>query len=202
MIEANEMFRSLGYKIDERKDYIVYFKCLKFGRENQIEFNFKFKTIEKRRIPKLEPLPIGLKELQAINKKCQELGWIEHTEKLANRKYKFELPIISMGVNANLLQNSIKEHNNLTENVIKLQTVSGYTIENLIDLFAKGCTLNNYDIGIDFSFDDYVSKKAIREKMNREKMLTIFYGRQNGRSIEQEIRIAKIKAYEELLGEY
>ena len=74
-MSAKEMFEKLGYTQDKQKDYIVYWKPLKFGRELQIEFNFKFKTIEMRKTPDMRCEVINLKELQAINQQIKELGW-------------------------------------------------------------------------------------------------------------------------------
>ena len=39
----------LGYRLDKQNNYLVYYKLLKLGREIQIEFNFDYKTIEKRK---------------------------------------------------------------------------------------------------------------------------------------------------------
>ena len=74
---AREMFEKLGYKIDKQKDYIVYWKPLKLNRELQIEFNFKFNTIEKRKVSDMKCEVITFRELQAINKQVEELGWNE-----------------------------------------------------------------------------------------------------------------------------
>lgn len=77
-MSAKEMFEKLKYKQDKQKDYIVYYKYLKLGRELQIEFNFHHKTIEVRRTGYyLLSNPINLKELQAINQQCKELGWFD-----------------------------------------------------------------------------------------------------------------------------
>ena len=72
---AEEMFRKLGYIKDEQDDYIVYWKLLKLNRELQIEFNYKFKTIEMRKVPDMRCEVINIKELQAINQQINELGW-------------------------------------------------------------------------------------------------------------------------------
>lgn len=86
MSKADEMFKKLGYKIDEQDEYIVYWKVAKKQRVNfynnqneiQIEFNFNYKTVEKRDRIELDENShiITMKELQAINKKCEELGWL------------------------------------------------------------------------------------------------------------------------------
>ena len=69
------MFEKLGYKYDEQKDCIVYWKPLKFNREMQIEFNYTHKTFEMRKVPDMRCETINMKELQAINKQVEELGW-------------------------------------------------------------------------------------------------------------------------------
>lgn len=74
------MFEELGYTQDKQENYIVYYKPLKLCRELQIEFNFHFRTVEIRRTGKcLLSNPIYLKELQAINQQCRELGWNNET---------------------------------------------------------------------------------------------------------------------------
>lgn len=76
-MKAREMFEKLGYKQDKRKDYIVYWRPLKFSREQQIEFNFWYKTIEMRKVPDMSCETITFKELQAINQQVKELGWLD-----------------------------------------------------------------------------------------------------------------------------
>ena len=67
----------LGYRLDKQNNYLVYYKLLKLGREIQIEFNFDYKTIEKRKCWSIEAEQITLKQLQAIYNKCKELGWLD-----------------------------------------------------------------------------------------------------------------------------
>lgn len=84
-MSAKEMFEKLGYEIDEQENYIVYWKVAKKQRLNfynnqneiQIEFNLSYKTIEKRELMQLDENSniITLKEIQAINKQIEELGW-------------------------------------------------------------------------------------------------------------------------------
>ena len=76
-MSAKEMFEKLGYKQDKQKDYIVYWRPLKFSREQQIEFNFKHKTIEMRKVPDMRCETITFKELQAINQQVKELKWLD-----------------------------------------------------------------------------------------------------------------------------
>lgn len=78
MSKADEMFKKLEYKKYTSDDCIMYMKDLfmitfiipnkRFITEyKQGDFNF----------PKIRPFEISMQELQAINEKCKELGWIE-----------------------------------------------------------------------------------------------------------------------------
>ena len=77
MKTADEMFRELEYKKYTSDDCIMYMKDLfsvTFVLDNktfiteyrQGDYNF----------PSIRAFEISMQELQAINKKCQELGWI------------------------------------------------------------------------------------------------------------------------------
>ena len=82
---ARELFEELGYKLDEQEDYLIYYKLAKKQRVNfyhtqneiQIEFNFTYKTIEKRELFHTDEdrAIITLRELQAINQQINELDW-------------------------------------------------------------------------------------------------------------------------------
>lgn len=86
-MKAKDMFEKLGYEIDEQDDCLIYWKVAKKQRLNfyntqneiQIEFNNHYKTVEKRELMQLDENSniITLKELQAINKQVEELGWNE-----------------------------------------------------------------------------------------------------------------------------
>lgn len=86
-MSAKEMFKKLGYKLDEQENCLVYWKVAKkqqlnfynMQNEIQIEFNFNYKTVEKRELMQLDENSniIILQELQAINKQVEELGWNE-----------------------------------------------------------------------------------------------------------------------------
>lgn len=75
MSEADKMFEELGYTVSEQlKNGIVY---LKETDDEDMEISFidyedYGKTVE---VDKFDGL-ITMQELQAINKKCKELGWI------------------------------------------------------------------------------------------------------------------------------
>lgn len=72
MKPADEMFEELGYekkettwKDDRKKRFIEY-----NSNDTQIQFSLDTKHILITNI-------LNIQELQAINKKCQELGWIK-----------------------------------------------------------------------------------------------------------------------------
>lgn len=77
MSEADKLFKKLGYKKYTSEDCITYMKDL-----FMITFiipNKAFITEYKQgdyNFPKIRPFEVGMQELQAINKKCEELGWI------------------------------------------------------------------------------------------------------------------------------
>lgn len=67
---ADEMFEELGYEKEDEKGNILY-------RHKRTPFKtFTFLTDKKE--VKLNSINfLTLKRLQAINKKCQELGWVK-----------------------------------------------------------------------------------------------------------------------------
>lgn len=73
---AEEMFKELGYEKNEdiRTDlgcvYHIRVKHYIYNEFPKIIFHNKFKSIS------IQKDYISIQELQAINKKCQELGWI------------------------------------------------------------------------------------------------------------------------------
>lgn len=77
MTEANKMFEKLGYEKYENNEKTkeIYIFC---GLE-KIVFDKKLKIVKVSTIngasAKL-PIALDMKELKAINKKVQELGWI------------------------------------------------------------------------------------------------------------------------------
>ncbi len=65
MSKADEMFDEIKYrKIHDNKRHIVYSNGL-----TKIEFKIKYKWIN-------VDLNMDMQELQAINEKCKELGWL------------------------------------------------------------------------------------------------------------------------------
>lgn len=73
MSEADKMFEELGYnKVKENEIWIVY-----KGKAKDIDFNKKYKYIEAEQ--GMSSQKITIQELQAINKKVEELGWNDKT---------------------------------------------------------------------------------------------------------------------------
>ena len=70
MSKADKMFKELGYKNVRETEYWIVYK----GKEKDIDFNKKYKTIEVEN--GMESKKITIQELQAINEKCKELGWL------------------------------------------------------------------------------------------------------------------------------
>lgn len=80
MKTADEMFKELEYiKEKEDNNYIIFEKGS--SQRNRIIFSKNTKRICGIYIDEdyefNEPLDMNIQELQAISKKCQELGWIE-----------------------------------------------------------------------------------------------------------------------------
>ena len=69
---ADEMFKVLGYeKVEENKSFIIY----EVGT-SQIRFVLKLKKF--RVCDDLDIFKYtSMEELQAINKKCEEMGWLK-----------------------------------------------------------------------------------------------------------------------------
>lgn len=62
-MNADKMFEKLGYVVEQHIAYVKY-----YNGECYIWFNYNFEDIEITD-------SIGVNELKAINKKCEELGW-------------------------------------------------------------------------------------------------------------------------------
>lgn len=78
MSKADKMFERLGYKKYTSDDCIMYMKDL--FMITFIISNKTFITEYKQgdyEFPKIRPFEIGVEELQAINEKCKELGWLD-----------------------------------------------------------------------------------------------------------------------------
>lgn len=76
MKTADEMFEELGYEKKYLNNIQWYIKKLFKNNYTQITFDVIDKTVAASN-NKNEAINLDIKELQAINKKCQELGWIE-----------------------------------------------------------------------------------------------------------------------------
>lgn len=71
-MSADEMFEELGYEKIENKIQITYVRPY----EN-VQFLLNVKKIEYHFLKGSTFIIQTMQELQAINKKCQELGWLE-----------------------------------------------------------------------------------------------------------------------------
>lgn len=78
MNEADEMFEKLGYKKKGKGCYIEYVKKEKSVDEEYV-ISFVMKTVMATLYKGLlrKPLALEVPELQAINQKCKELGWLD-----------------------------------------------------------------------------------------------------------------------------
>ena len=81
-MSADEMFEELGYEIQVENGFILYNKILEINDEYKvIVFNVKKALVDIRTDDNFNlqviTTVLNMQELQAINKKCKELGWIE-----------------------------------------------------------------------------------------------------------------------------
>lgn len=72
---ADGMFEELGYEKEEFKDEIQYVTDTKI-----IVFSMGDKAVMCNQCNAYLPELITMKELQAINKKCVELGWLKERD--------------------------------------------------------------------------------------------------------------------------
>lgn len=75
-MNAREMFEELGYRCYKTGASILYINYSDDKGDRMIEFyysNFTFDAVDKN----CGPLRVNVKELEAINKQCKELGWLE-----------------------------------------------------------------------------------------------------------------------------
>ena len=72
------MFEEMGYKKKQITDEFIYYskKEIKYNAQKEWEICLSFNCYDKYLITKNKPY-FCLEELQAINKKCEELGWYE-----------------------------------------------------------------------------------------------------------------------------
>ena len=80
-MNAREMFESLGYKYS--RNYIKYYgdEVIEYYKTEGVKFVFLMKEHEFYVEYYEEPKHITVNELQAINKQCEELGWLEKEER-------------------------------------------------------------------------------------------------------------------------
>ena len=78
-MEARKMFEELGYRCYKTGASILYINYSDDKGDRMIEFyysNFTFDAVDKN----CGPLKVNVKELEAINKQCKELGWLEEKD--------------------------------------------------------------------------------------------------------------------------
>ena len=78
MSKADEIFEELGYKKEDRKNgYGSIWGVQYTNKKEDIEiiFDYTDKQVCTGALSN-EPIYIDMQELQAINEKCKELGWI------------------------------------------------------------------------------------------------------------------------------
>lgn len=72
---ADEMFEEMGYEIIIKNKDIIQYEFSGIYMDNEITFDIKGKTVL-REYSNGDSKEISMQELQAINLKCKELGWI------------------------------------------------------------------------------------------------------------------------------
>lgn len=90
---AREMFEKLGYRCIKSNNSIWYINDSDEENYRSVEFYFcdcTFDAIGNYG----DPLMVNVKELEAINKQCEELGWIEKEEKTETNYEHFKNKII------------------------------------------------------------------------------------------------------------
>lgn len=90
---AREMFERLGYRCIKSNNSIWYINDSDEENYRSVEFYFcdcTFDAIGNYG----DPLMVNVKELEAINKQCEELGWIEKEEKTETNYEHFKNKII------------------------------------------------------------------------------------------------------------
>lgn len=99
-MEADEIFEKLGYEKYVHKPYYFFYEKKRKIEENrepeeiyetdyeEISFNLEDKTIIKTLGNDNSLSDITMEELQAINQKCKEMGWIKNIEKRRNKNDK------------------------------------------------------------------------------------------------------------------
>ena len=86
---AKEMFEDLGYDYFNNGLRITYEKCPD-GECKMIEFNLKNKNVILAD-DNDEVIELNVKEIQAINQQCKELGWLDDKKKEINYQKPFAI---------------------------------------------------------------------------------------------------------------
>ena len=73
MSEADKLFKDLGYKKEDYSPNVIYYTNI---FNDDIYYTFNKNTKKFYFIEYGEAGDISMEELKAINKKCEELGWI------------------------------------------------------------------------------------------------------------------------------
>ena len=73
---ADEIFEELGYEFLFKNEKMIQYELEGFYMDNEIKFDLKGKTVLKE-YSTGESQEITMQELQAINKKVEDLGWIK-----------------------------------------------------------------------------------------------------------------------------
>lgn len=76
MKTADEMFEELGYEILFKNEKMIQYEFEGFYMDTEIKFDLKGKTVLKE-YSTGESQEITMEELQVINKKVEELEWLE-----------------------------------------------------------------------------------------------------------------------------
>ena len=82
-MNAEEMFKELGYEKTYDGDYSIIYTKKAIGEDRfEIEFfkmvnskQFRCRLVNELEEKGQQPFYVDMKELQAINKQCEELGW-------------------------------------------------------------------------------------------------------------------------------
>lgn len=72
MSKADEMFKRLGYKIGYESEFLI---CYRNKRNSHIYFYLSDKSLDLA-TSDIHNKKLPLEQLQAINEKCKELGWL------------------------------------------------------------------------------------------------------------------------------
>lgn len=73
MSEADKLFKDLAYKKEDYNPDVIYYTNI---FNDDIYYTFNKNTKKFHFIENGEAGDISMEELKAINKKCEELGWI------------------------------------------------------------------------------------------------------------------------------